>query len=110
MLRFFHMMLFVHEKTRLSIITGPCFVFCLISRAPGEECEGNAFGSVCLIVLCLSGRVTQKLLLRLSWIFYTKSIMHVARSTSPERESRIYLRILHYLEIGQHMPSKYTMM
>ena len=39
----------------------------VITLAHGEECEGYAFGSLSLsLSLCLSGRVTQKLLLGLT--------------------------------------------
>ena len=48
------MVLFVHEKTRLSIITPVLYINCLIALALGEECEGNAFGSVCLTVYIMS--------------------------------------------------------
>ena len=39
--------------------------FAIITLAPGEECEGNAFGFVCLSVY-LPACVTQKLLVRLT--------------------------------------------
>ena len=44
----------------------------VITLAPGVGYEGNAFGSVCLSV-CL--------LLRLTWFFYTRSIIPMARFT-----------------------------
>ena len=36
----------------------------LVTLAPGEECEGNAFGSV-----CLSERVTQTIVALIGFIF-----------------------------------------
>ena len=84
-------------------------VFTLAHR---EAFEGNAFVSVGLSV-CLSGRVTQKLLLRLTLFFYAISIMPVAQFSSnknydPDLNPRIYSRILHRWEMEQHMPSKYA--
>ena len=58
----------------------------LVTLSPGEEYDGNAFGSVCLYL-----RVTQKLSLRLSWFFYTRSIIPVVRSSS--KIIRIWMRI-----------------
>ena len=61
---------------------------------------------VCLSV-CLSGRVTQKLLLRSTW-FLDKNyyacgsvLLRNDRYSEPDRDYIIYLRILHHCEIGQ---------
>ena len=43
-----------------------------------EECEAHVFGSV----VCLSGCLTQKLSLRLTWSFYTRNIMPMAQCSS----------------------------
>ena len=69
----------------------------LITIASGEDCENYAFGYV-----CLSGWVTKKLLLRLTWFFHTRSIMPMVWPSSmkhdPDLDSRIYLRIRHHWE------------
>ena len=65
--------------------------WCLVTLAPGEECEGHAFGSVCLYV-----HVTPKLSLQLTWIFYVRSIVPVVRSSSKMIRIGIYYRILHH--------------
>ena len=47
-----------------------------VTLAPGEECQGNACGSVCLF-----RTVTQKLSLWVTWFLYIRSIIRVARSS-----------------------------
>ena len=77
---------------------GTTEVFCFIITL-GEECECN----VCLWV-CLSGLVTQKLLLRLAWFFYTRSIMSVVRSSSKMTRIRIWTQefIWRFFTIGRY--------
>ena len=60
--------------------------------------------------VCLSGRVTQKLSLRLTWFFYTRHLMPMARSSCKMIQiwTQEFFSILHHWEIGQNMPSKYA--
>ena len=49
----------------------------LVTLAPGEECQDNAFGSVCMSVRTpnSTGQPTQHLLLRLALFVFTQDIL-----------------------------------
>ena len=92
----------VSTNRSIDVVSSVCVIQC--GHHPRS---GGRF--VCRSV-CLSGRITQKLALRSICFFYTRSITHVARSSS--RMIRIWdllLRILHRCEIGQNILSKYVM-
>ena len=57
--------------------------------------RGNAFGCVCVSV-CLSGRLPQKLLPRLTWLFYTRSIIPVRYCSESVASQRAFVpRVYH---------------
>ena len=59
------------------------------------------------LLVCLSGRVTQKLLLRLTHDFYRRSIIPVARCSSLEDDPDLD-SIFRILKWEKNMPSKYA--
>ena len=76
-----------------------------VTLAPGEECEGNAFGSVCLSV-CPRAKLKTALLMDL---IFTQEVVSQWLGP-PLRRSESGLKnsfwIIHHCEIGQNMPSK----
>ena len=87
---------------------------CLVTLAPGEECEGNAFGSVSLSV-CMSVRArNSKTIAPINLIFFTQEVLYPWLSPPLRRSGsgsgsglkKVFKGILHHCEKGQNMPPK----